>query len=570
MSASEVAKLRAAIAAAEGAPAPPPPPVAQIISALERAQRLGSGADDLRAKIAQAEGQSDGGALREEGRSDGVALREEGRRDAGALREEGRSDGVRLREEGRSDGVDLREEGRSDGIPLREEGRSDGGALREKGRSDGGALREKGRSDGGALREKGRSDGVALREAAKLLESDALAGRSGLAQALEQLTDKVHDPPRDVTTWLCAKLRELRPREARVYERPVLDGLVLKCDEFAHIHLFSSPRIHPEVWNFRKCDLDMPVFGVGQCHRKGIAHIVNGLVEEDGFASIVWCNMREEPVVFLDGQACAPRTQGNLNENVEYLQSIEDFELDAMERRLCKDCEEAGPSLPVYYQTSGTENEKRNLSTTSPSCVADVYKELDVTYNRIPIADEAAPEEKDFDQLVTAIRGAPAKTAFVFNCQMGRGRTTTGMVAACIMWKAGRGEACEPLQGRKGVDTRMVGDFKAVRELVAMLEQGKEAKALCDACCAACAHAQHLVEAILACEASAAVALASSFRSAGFWRARGRNYLERYCYLVLFAAYALEHAPSFETSFSEWAHSRWQLKRVLKHMTLEG
>ena len=70
---------------------------------------------------------------------------------------------------------------------------------------------------------------------------------------------------------------------------------------------------------------------------------------------------------------------------------------------------------------------------------------------------------------------------------------------------------------------------------------------------------------------SAKVAPASSHRNPDFWRARGRNYLERYCYLVLFAAYALEHAPTnYAASFSEWAHHRWQLKRVLKHMTLEG
>ena len=88
---------------------------------------------------------------------------------------------------------------------------------------------------------------------------------------------------------------------------------------------------------------------------------------------------------------------------------------------------------------------------------------------------------------------------------------------------------------------------------------------------AACAHAQHLVEAIMACDLSAKVAPASSHRNPDFWRARGRNYLERYCYLVLFAAYALEHAPTnYAASFSEWAHHRWQLKRVLKHMTLEG
>ena len=68
---------------------------------------------------------------------------------------------------------------------------------------------------------------------------------------------------------------------------------------------------------------------------------------------------------------------------------------------------------------SGTENEKRDLSTATARCVSDVYPSS-VRYHRIPIADEAAPEEKDFDQLVAAIRSAPQDSAFVFNCQMGQ------------------------------------------------------------------------------------------------------------------------------------------------------
>ena len=75
--------------------------------------------------------------------------------------------------------------------------------------------------------------GGRLREAARLLRGDVLAQRSGLCQTLEALADRARNPPDDTTNWLCAKLRELRPKEARVYERPVLQGLVMKCDEFA-------------------------------------------------------------------------------------------------------------------------------------------------------------------------------------------------------------------------------------------------------------------------------------------------------------------------------------------------
>ena len=51
---------------------------------------------------------------------------------------------------------------------------------------------------------------------------------------------------------------------------------------------------------------------------------------------------------------------------------------------------------------------------------------------------------------------------------------------------------------------------------------------------------------------------------------RGRNYMERYASLLLFAAYALQEAKGgFETTYSEWSHRHWQFKRVMKHFVLE-
>ena len=53
---------------------------------------------------------------------------------------------------------------------------------------------------------------------------------------------------------------------------------------------------------------------------------------------------------------------------------------------------------------------------------------------RLPIVDEKAPSEKDFDDILTILRSqAGPDTACVFNCQMGKGRTTTGMILACLV-----------------------------------------------------------------------------------------------------------------------------------------
>ena len=73
----------------------------------------------------------------------------------------------------------------------------------------------------------------------------------------------------------------------------------------------------------------------------------------------------------------------------------------------------------------------------------------------MPIVDEKAPRECDFDAMLTELKGTDQNTACVFNCQvdisphlirhylrdvpqpscvqMGKGRTTTGMIVACLV-----------------------------------------------------------------------------------------------------------------------------------------
>jgi hypothetical protein len=63
--------------------------------------------------------------------------------------------------------------------------------------------------------------------------------------------------------------------------------------------------------------------------------------------------------------------------------------------------------------------------------------------------DEQAPLPAALSQLLDRVRsGYSAAGEFVFNCQMGRGRTTTGMVTACLIattinWHIEEGE--EPI-----------------------------------------------------------------------------------------------------------------------------
>jgi len=51
----------------------------------------------------------------------------------------------------------------------------------------------------------------------------------------------------------------------------------------------------------------------------------------------------------------------------------------------------------------------------------------------VPVTDEKAPKPDDFGVLIGRAWGPPPGAALVFNCQMGRGRTTTGMIIASLL-----------------------------------------------------------------------------------------------------------------------------------------
>ena len=54
-------------------------------------------------------------------------------------------------------------------------------------------------------------------------------------------------------------------------------------------------------------------------------------------------------------------------------------------------------------------------------------------YLRVPVTDEKAPKERDFVVLQRRIWDKPPDTALIFNCQMGRGRTSTGMIIGSLL-----------------------------------------------------------------------------------------------------------------------------------------
>lgn len=131
-------------------------------------------------------------------------------------------------------------------------------------------------------------------------------------------------------------------------------------------------------------------------------------------------------------------------------------------------------TLPELYETSAV-------------CAANPKIES-VTYYRIPIERENAPEHTDVEMIMELIHtaapvanSATSKTAFIFNCQMGKRRTTTALVIAQLIWQrhhAGENmDASSPISDESDEDIgQKSGNFVVIREVQKQLAFGPQAK----------------------------------------------------------------------------------------------
>eukprot|EP00033_Pygsuia_biforma_P004146 GCRY01004549.1.p1 GENE.GCRY01004549.1~~GCRY01004549.1.p1 ORF type:complete len:585 (+),score=160.20 GCRY01004549.1:98-1852(+) len=357
---------------------------------------------------------------------------------------------------------------------------------------------------------------------------------------------------------------------------------------------------------------------------------------QGNFRNIVWVNLRAEPVLFINDLPFAPRDPYSLDINLDYLIGIQKYDLERLEVRLKADVLEHvrttdGVLDYVHQERTGNVWRRQKTKSSQIATILEAYKSLrlehyPVLYARIPISDELAPDEKDFDALVDLIIRARKDCAFIFNCQMGRGRTTTGMVIATLIHRSlepdyddlcvKKHQGClRPIQRNKdggffslascddlkGVGERDLprGEWDVIVRLCAVLEDGLETKRQVDQAIDECAHTQNLRECIFDCkvaydaeleremnllqmrEAGTAVPnfkieeqmqdkYSGEVRNSAFYRRRGLNYLERYWWLICFNGYLRFQAPSqFRKSFHEYMSERWNLKKLLRDLDLK-
>merc|ERR1712242_338882 len=292
------------------------------------------------------------------------------------------------------------------------------------------------------------------------------------------------------------------------------------------------------------------------------------------------------PVAYVGGQPVTPRKSVNPHDNMEsrkcgegnvtIFRDKEDAE-NPMDREELKE--------PVKLEN--LKNYKKILAELSEGPVAGL------SVIRVPIMEEKALPEECFDVIVKAlVEENPATTQCIFSSQLGRGRTTFGMTAACIvkavqmssklnkMVETGIGSRDwadgiikktfeELAQSEDLKDSYLMGEFDVIKELLEKLPATKEGKVLADKMIDICGvppegtGIQNLRKCII--QTKYKYDAATEDRQT-HWKKMIINFIERYFYLICFATYARQFGPEgFKKTFVEFMNENSSLRDLVQN-----
>ncbi|XP_045796771.1 paladin-like [Trifolium pratense] len=373
---------------------------------------------------------------------------------------------------------------------------------------------------------------------------------------------------------------------------------ILKSDHFPGC---QNKRLSPQIDgapNYRQAE-SLHVHGVAIPTLDGIRNVLNHIgarLQRNKRQNVLWISLREEPLVYINGRPFVLRDVERPFSNLEYT-GINRERVEQMEARLKEDilleAERYGNKILVTDELPDGQmvDQWEPVSCDSVKTPLEVYEELQVEgyrvdYERVPITDEKSPKELDFDILVNKISQADVSSEIIFNCQMGRGRTTTGMVIATLVYLNRIGASGIPRSNSMGRIFQYManvadhlpsseeairrGEYAVIRSLVRVLEGGVDGKRQVDKVIDKCASMQNLREAIGTYRNSILRQPDEMKREASL--SFFVEYLERYYFLICFAVYLhserdmLHSSTAGHSSFSDWMRARPELYSIIRRL----
>merc|ERR1712004_353355 len=191
------------------------------------------------------------------------------------------------------------------------------------------------------------------------------------------------------------------------------------------------------VPNFRRVP-GYKVFCCGQPTKDGFVAAIEKACGDkwpkDG--PIIWLNMRQEAIVYVNGSPVCARPPNKIGEYAE-LGNVTRASVKAEEvefaAELAKRAAGAGGKIKVIdVAKKESEIEVKEMVTLHDVIEGLKEKFPGLTHNRIPVCNSASPLEADFDALCGALIGTNVNCPVIVNCQVGLSRSTTGCVSSCL------------------------------------------------------------------------------------------------------------------------------------------
>ncbi|MBI3928262.1 MAG: hypothetical protein HY319_22145 [Armatimonadetes bacterium] len=346
---------------------------------------------------------------------------------------------------------------------------------------------------------------------------------------------------------------------------------ILKRDQYPGVHQSAlqgsgQPPI-PGAPNYRNPH-ETTLHGLGQPTIQGLRAVLaaSGAGPGGSGGPALWINLREEPVIYIDGQPLCLRDRrfplGNLTATSISGRNLEEIE-ENLRQEVLAEAERNHGRIALHDESADGRLTQRELlldpeRVQTPRQIFDSLRSegYRVSYHRVPISDEKAPEPQDFDELVRLLKDQPPETPRIFNCQAGRGRTTTGMVIADLVDQARTGRLAPVLEAlavrpllQEHFEDATGGKYTSLQDVARSLSDDPVSHQAADRAIDRFDHLQNLRRAVLD-RAPDSGPYGSPEEAT---RARGRDFLERYFLLVRFAQYLAEQSPNgYAQPFTAW------------------
>merc|ERR1712214_45319 len=366
-------------------------------------------------------------------------------------------------------------------------------------------------------------------------------------------------------------------------------GVVIRPAEASDLGISNKMPENPEIWkavgmldHFEKIQkLKDKIDGVPNFRRvPGYKVFVCGQPTKEGFAAalekacgdkwpkdgpLIWLNMRQEPILYVNGNPVCARPPNKIGEYAELgdvtRESVEKDEAE-FRRMLKKKAEDDGGKLKVVdVSKKESEIEAKEIMSLTEVIAGVKEKFPGLNHVRIPICNSANPLDRDFDALCATLVGSNVNCPVIVNCQVGLSRSTTGSVAACLFREFQLSASYEGLiETVPGVNLELLrmdkyeldpdkdvlfrGEFEVVKELMAALPDGAAAKRECDKGTGIKQLRENIAESKLSYEIMDDAAQA-------FLKTKTMDNIQKYVYLICFTGYLREQSKIAKDGVSE-------------------